>query len=73
MSDDIVQVDAMDFRKSNSNLLDSLRDEETVMLGEKKSECYWNDTEFPEESLVCFEGKIYECQMGRWLKQDGDC
>ena len=73
MSDDIKQVDPIDSTKKNSRVVDSLRGEATVILDKGKSQCYWNDVEFPEGSEVCDKGVAYECQMGAWLKLNREC
>ena len=73
MGNEIINVDPMDSAKNNSDLAESLSGERTVILGEEKSKCFWNDAEFPEGSSVCDGGVIYKCHMGIWLKQEGEC
>ena len=73
MSDDITNVDPMDSTKKNSEVVESLTGEKTIILGEEKSKCFWNDAEFPDGSKVCDSGVTYECQMGFWVKRDEEC
>jgi len=73
MGDDISRVDPMEAKKKNSETADSLHGEKTVILGEEKSKCYWNDVEFSDGSKVCDNGVTYECHMGLWLKRDNPC
>ena len=73
MSDDIIRVEPMDSGKKNSYVIASLDEEGTVVMGDRKTECYWNGTEYPEDTLICDNGVAYECQSGRWLKQKDSC
>ena len=73
MANDITKVVPMDSAKKNSDKVESLSGEQTVILGEEKSKCLWNDIEFPDGSIVCDDGVAYKCHMGIWLKQDIDC
>ena len=52
MSEDITKVDPMDSAKNNSEVVESVRGQSTVMIKDEKSMCYWNDAEFPEGSKV---------------------
>lgn len=73
MSDNITKVDPMDSAKKNSQVAASLDSEATLILDARKSQCYWNEIEFPESSRVCDSGVTYECQMGHWVKLDISC
>lgn len=73
MSEDLTKVDPMDSAKNNSDVVESVRGQSTVMIKDEKSMCYWNDVEFPEGSKVCDNGVTYECQMARWIKLDEEC
>lgn len=68
MNDNITNVDPMDSTKKNSGMTDSLSGETTVILGDEKSRCYWNGTEFSEGSVVDDGGVTYKCHMGLWVK-----
>ena len=68
MSEDITAVDPMDSAKKNSEVLESLNGEQTVVLGEEPK-CYWNDVAFTDGSRVEDDGVTYECHMGFWLKR----
>lgn len=72
MGNDITKVDPMDFTKKNADVVESLSGEQTVILGEDKSNCYWNDVEFSDGSKVSDQGVTYECHMGIWLKRSQD-
>ena len=73
MSDDIIQVEPMDSSKKNSYVIASLDEEVTVVMGDSTTECFWNDVEFPEDSMICDNNVAYECQSGKWLKQKSPC
>ena len=73
MSEDITKVNPMDSSKKNSDVIESVRGQRTVMIRDEKSVCHWNDKEFPEWSKVCDNGVTYECQMARWIKLDEKC
>jgi len=73
MSGEITKVDPMDPAKKNSNCLDTLKGEQTAILGEDKTRCFWNDAEYTEEDLVCGNGTAYKCTMGVWVKQSQEC
>ena len=72
MSDDITQVDPMNSTKMNSQVIESLQTETTVVL-DSNIQCYWNGAKFPDGSIVCDSGVAYKCHMGHWLKVDTDC
>jgi len=73
MTDEITKVDPMDEAKNNSQAVDSLSGETTIILGEEKSKCFWNDAEFNEGDKICDQGVAYECHMGIWVKRDEAC
>ncbi len=73
MSEDIIDVDPMDTAKKNSKVIHSVDEAGTVKFEDGVSECYWNDTGFPEGSRVCDKGTAYECQVNHWLKQKDGC
>ena len=73
MTVDITNVEPMDSAKKSSDVAESLDGERTVILGEEKAMCLWNDAQFSEGSMVCDNGVKYKCHMGLWLKQKGGC
>ena len=73
MGDKIVKVEPRDAGKKNSDIVESVSGGSTVRLDQDSFVCYWNDSKFPEETLVCDNGVTYECQMGKWVKLQDPC
>lgn len=73
MGEEVIKVASMDAVRKNSDIVESLSGEKTVILGEDKTRCYWNDTEFTEGNTVCDGGVPYRCHMGLWVKQNVEC
>ena len=73
MSNEIIQVAPMDVNRKNSELTDKLSGERTVILGNDKPKCIWNDENYEEGSVVCDSGTAYKCHMGLWIKESDNC
>ena len=73
MGSEMTRVEPMDSAKKNSDMAESFSGERTVILGEEKTKCFWNDAEFPDGNSVCDSGRLYKCHMGVWIKQDSEC
>jgi hypothetical protein len=66
-------VEPMDPSKKNSPVTGPIEEESTVMLDGSQNSCYWNGQEYPEGTVLCAEGTVFECSFGKWVKQKEDC
>ena len=68
-----VPVEPMQPNKKNSPVTGPIEEESTVLLDSNQPPCHWNDREYPDGTVVCADGAVYECSFGKWVQQKGSC
>lgn len=63
-------VGSLDHTKQTSAFLDS---EQELGKDTVESCCYYNGEKYSNGSLICMEGRLYQCAYGNWIDQKKSC